>query len=149
MHGNLYDFVRNEFFNSRNYFDTIYTAPPTLGQTAGGRTFGNHAPLYRRQDFGGTIGGPLYIPGIFNKAKDKIFFFFSEEFRLEKTPTDYNQAVPGLKERGLILTSQGIQPNFVTNLLGHGLSRAFDFSDVSPAPSLPFNLHQSPYHPLD
>ena len=41
-------------------------------------------------------------------------------WRLEKTPTEYNQAVPGLKERGLILTSQGIQPNFVTNLLGNG-----------------------------
>jgi hypothetical protein len=47
LHGNLYEFIRNEAFNSRNYFD-----PP------GG------APLYRRQDFGGTIGGPLTIPGV-------------------------------------------------------------------------------------
>lgn len=144
FHGNLYDFVRNEFFNSRNYFDVIYTTPPPLGQTCCGKTFGNHAPLYRRQDFGGTIGGPLYIPGVFNKKKDKTFFFFSEEFHLEKTPTEYNQAVPGLKERGLILTGQGVQPNLKPNLLGNGVYRAFDFSDVCPAPSVSFSRQQYP-----
>lgn len=77
LHGGLYDFVRNEFFNARNYFD----------QTT-------KAPLYRRQDFGGTIGGPLFIPGVFNTKKDKTYFFWSEEFRLEKSPQEFNQAVP-------------------------------------------------------
>ena len=62
-HGNLYDFIRNEAFNSRNYFDVVYTSPPPPGQVVGGQSFGTKAPLYRRQDFGGTIGGPLYIPG--------------------------------------------------------------------------------------
>ncbi|HEV3307972.1 MAG TPA: TonB-dependent receptor [Candidatus Sulfotelmatobacter sp.] len=149
LHGNLYDFVRNEFFNSRNYFDIEYTTPPPLGQACCGQTFGTHAPLYRRQDFGGTIGGPLYIPGVFNKKKDKTFFFFSEEFRLEKTPTEYNQAVPGLKERGLILTAQGIQPNLVENLLGNGVYRSFDFSDVCPAPGISFNRLQYPDCPVN
>ena len=82
FHGNLYGFVRNEMFNARNYFD------------APGRT-----PLYRRQDYGGTIGGPLYIPNRYNTKKDKTFFFFSEELRLEKTPVAYNQAVPTVAER--------------------------------------------------
>jgi hypothetical protein len=82
FHGNMYGFVRNEMFNARNYFD------------APGRT-----PLYRRQDYGGTIGGPLYIPNRYNTKKDKTFFFFSEELRLEKTPVAYNQAVPTVAER--------------------------------------------------
>ncbi len=82
FHGNMYGFVRNEMFNGRNYFD------------APGRT-----PLYRRQDYGGTIGGPLFIPGRYNTKKDKTFFFFSDELRLEKTPVAYNQAVPTLAER--------------------------------------------------
>ena len=93
MHGNLYEFIRNEAFNSRNYFDTARPA--------------SVASSYRRQDFGGTIGGPLIIPHVYNTKRDKTFFFFSEEFRLEKTPTEYNQAVPSLKERGLIMTPQG------------------------------------------
>jgi hypothetical protein len=80
-HGNLYYFLRNEMFNAKGYFDV-----------------GNRAPLYRRNDFGGTIGGPLSIPHIYD-AKGKTHFFFSEEFRIEKTPTAYRQAVPSFAER--------------------------------------------------
>jgi hypothetical protein len=82
FHGDLYGFIRNEFFNARNYFDQP-----------------GKSPLYRRQDYGGTLGGPLYIPGRYNTQKDKTFFFFSEELRLEKTPVTYNQAVPTVAER--------------------------------------------------
>jgi hypothetical protein len=131
LHGNLYDFVRNEAFNSRNFFDFVGALAPAPGQLTG-KTIGGKAPLYRRQDFGGTIGGPLTIPGFFNTKKDKTFFFFSEEFRLEKTPIDYNQAVPGLKERGLILTPQGIQKNLVVQAGTGTVYQNFDFSDVCP-----------------
>ncbi len=100
FHGNLYEFFRNEAMNARNYFD----------QTT-------KAPLYRRNDFGGTIGGPIWIPGYYNQNKDKTFFFFSEEARIEKSPSelqsDFNQAVPTLAER------------------------AGDFSDVCPSPNVP------------
>ena len=85
-HGGLFELVGNELFNDRNYFD----------QTPG-------APEYRRQDFGGTFGGPLTIPHVFNTNKDKTFFFVSEEFHYDRTPTEYNEAVPGLHERGLTL----------------------------------------------
>ena len=115
FHGNLYDFTRNEFFNARNYFDLT-----------------SKAPLYRRQDFGGTIGGPLAIPGLYNKKRDKTFFFFSEEVRLEKTPVEYNQAVPGLKERGLIMTPQGIRPNLGVGVNPGQVAQIFDFTDVCP-----------------
>jgi hypothetical protein len=150
-HGNLYDFIRNEAFNSRNFFDTEFTTPPPLGETCCGKTFGDHAPLYRRQDFGGTIGGPLYIPGVFNTKKDKTFFFFSEEFRLEKTPVEYNQAVPGLKERGLCLspcglttTSQGIVENLQISPVTGAVYRDFDFSDVCAPGGAPFLRSQYP-----
>jgi hypothetical protein len=84
FHGGAYEFLRNEFFNARNYFD-----PP------------GKAPLYRRQDFGFTLGGPINF-----SKKQRTFFFWSEEFRLEKSPLgpgnepgDFNQAVPTLAER--------------------------------------------------
>src|SRR5208282_6087335 len=82
FHGDAYEFNRNELFNSRDFFEQ-----------------GLPTPLYRRNDFGFTLGGPVFIPGHYNTQKDKTFFFYSEEFRLEKTPTDYNQAVPSLEER--------------------------------------------------
>jgi hypothetical protein len=80
-HGSLYEFFRNEDFNAKGYFDV-----------------GNRAPLYRRNDFGGTIGGPLSIPHVYD-AKGKTHFFFSEEARLEKDPYAYRQAVPSIQER--------------------------------------------------
>jgi hypothetical protein len=81
FHGGVYWFVRNEAFNSKGYFDV------TQG-----------APLYRRNDFGGTIGGPVIIPHVYN-GRGKTHFFFSEEVRLEKSPTAYRQPVPSLAER--------------------------------------------------
>ena len=93
FHGDGYEFIRNEFFNSRNFFDQ-----PGI------------TPLYRRNDFGFTLGGPVFIPKVYNSSKQKTFFFFSQEFRYEKTPVAYNQAVPSMAERG------------------------GDFSDVCPAP---------------
>jgi Carboxypeptidase regulatory-like domain len=92
FHGDGYEFIRNEMFNARNFFDQTKSAP-----------------LYRRNDFGYTFGGPLFIPKVFNTKKDKTSFFFSQEFRYEKTPVAYNQAVPSNAER------------------------AGDFSDVCPA----------------
>lgn len=129
LHGGLYEFIRNEAFNARNYFD-----PP------GG------APLYRRQDFGGDIGGPLTIPGVYNRNRDKTFFFFSEEVRLEKTPTDYRQAVPSLKERGLVMTPQGIQENLSPPNGSGMVAQLFDFSDVCPLQGTQstFNRQQFP-----
>lgn len=82
FHGHGYLFVRNEHLNARNFFD----------QT-------RRAPLYQKYDFGVTLGGPLYIPGVFNTKKDKTFFFFSEEYRHEREPVTFNQAVPSVAER--------------------------------------------------
>jgi hypothetical protein len=81
LHGSLYEFFRNEFMNAKGYFDV-----------------GNSAPLYRRNDFGGTIGGPVNIPHVYD-GKGKTFFFFSEEARLESDPYAYRQAVPSIAER--------------------------------------------------
>jgi hypothetical protein len=94
FHGNIYGFVRNEMFNARNYFDQPDAVP--LGYT-GKNTY--RTPLYRRTDIGATFGGPLYIPGHYNANRTRTFFFFSEEMRREKTPVDYNQAVPTVAER--------------------------------------------------
>jgi hypothetical protein len=118
FHGNAYGFIRNEMFNARNYFDQPDPEPPGYQGRPMYRT-----PLYRRLDFGGTIGGPLFIPHLYERDKSKTFFFFSEEIRREKTPVDYNQAVPTMAER------------------------SGDFSDVCPAltPGGPTSFNPSSY----
>ena len=51
FHGDAYEFVRNDAFNARNYFDSATTGDPA----------------YKKNDFGYTIGGPVFIPGVYNK----------------------------------------------------------------------------------
>jgi hypothetical protein len=94
FHGSAYGFVRHEMFNARNYFDQPDAEPQGYQGKAHYST-----PLYRRLDVGGTISGPLYIPHHYNTNKTRTFFFFSEEVRRERTPVDYNQAVPTDAER--------------------------------------------------
>jgi len=52
FHGDAYEFVRNDAFNANNYFNSLYR---------GGD--GKVAP-YKKNDFGYTLGGPVYIPGV-------------------------------------------------------------------------------------
>lgn len=63
-HGDLFEYVRNRVFNARNYF------APTVD------------PLKRNQ-FGGTFGGPLGIPGLW-KAQ-KAFFFTGYQKTIVRT----------------------------------------------------------------
>lgn len=65
FHGSGYWFYRHESLNANNYF---------LNRSGAAK------PPYRINDAGGTLGGPVYIPGRFNRNKDKLFFFFSQEY---------------------------------------------------------------------
>jgi hypothetical protein len=40
----------------------------------------------KRNDYGYTIGGPVYIPGVFNEDKKKLFFFWSQEWQKRNDP---------------------------------------------------------------
>jgi hypothetical protein len=53
-----------------------------------------------RNDKGYTIGGPIYIPGVFNKDKKKLFFFWSQEWEDRTVPASKHDArVPTAPER--------------------------------------------------
>ncbi len=68
FHGGLWEFNRNEKFDANNYIAKL-----------GGRP----KPKLRVNVFGGNIGGPLFIPHVFNTHRDRTFFFFNEEGRRE------------------------------------------------------------------
>ena len=71
FHGSAYEFLRNNFFNANTYFNKLSTNPALR----------DHPASYKYNNFGGTIGGPVLIPGVaFNKNRDKLFFFFSADY---------------------------------------------------------------------
>jgi hypothetical protein len=84
FHGGLYEFFRNDVLNGNNFFNNAN---------------GIARPPLRYNNFGGTIGGPLFIPGVYNTDHKKTFFFFSEEVRRIKTFSTFVGTVPSMAER--------------------------------------------------
>jgi hypothetical protein len=66
VHGALWEFDRNDAFDANSYFANRNNSP---------------TPELRLNIFGGNIGGPAFIPGIYPKSKSRTFFFVNEEWR--------------------------------------------------------------------
>jgi hypothetical protein len=66
FHGTGYVFIQNEWMNANSWINN-YNA------RAKGKS--------RNSTSGFTAGGPVYIPGVFNKNKDKLFFFLNFEWQ--------------------------------------------------------------------
>jgi hypothetical protein len=95
FHGSGYWFGRNSAWNANSWANKRAEAPPPLGS-------GSLIPkaTSSRNDYGGTIGGPIFIPGVFNTEKKKLFFFWSEEFENRKDPaSQHTGRVPTALER--------------------------------------------------
>ncbi|MBI3209660.1 MAG: carboxypeptidase regulatory-like domain-containing protein [Candidatus Solibacter usitatus] len=71
FHGSGYLFHRHEGLNANNWKNN---------------RDGLQRGLFRFNDPGYTIGGPVFIPGVFNKNKEKLFFFWSQEFQQQLRP---------------------------------------------------------------
>ena len=107
FHGSAFEYLRNDMFNARPWESGADPTHPN--------------PPYKKHDFGYTVGGPVFIPHLYNTQKKKTFFFFSEEWRREKNPHNYNVKVPSDAER------------------------AGDFSDVCPGGDCPHQADGSPF----
>jgi hypothetical protein len=90
LHGSVYEFFRNDVFNANGYFNN-------LNKVA--------RPELRYHDFGGTVGGPVVIPHLYD-GHDKTFFFFSEEIRRVVNATGVTSYEPLPSEIGL--TTPGV-----------------------------------------
>ena len=65
FHGDAFEYLRNSVLDARNYFDDLYTLPTS---TRGG---GRRVAPFARNQFGGSLGGPI--------QKDKTFFYATYE----------------------------------------------------------------------
>jgi hypothetical protein len=98
IHGSVYDYMTNEtMFNAHRFFQA------------------NRRDRDRKTDIGGSFGGPIYLPKIYN-GKDKTFFFFNFEKFHNKTIT-FNQ-------RGTVPTAAFREGNFSAALTGRSIGPA-------------------------
>src|SRR6266571_5294559 len=80
-HGDVYYFGRNDALNAKNFFLGGCTGQP-----------GCNKQLLRRNDFGETLGGPI--------KKDKVYFFWSQEWNRERRGRVHHHCVPTAAELG-------------------------------------------------
>jgi hypothetical protein len=78
IHGTLFDYFRNTALDANSWLNNYYGFPKTAEH---------------QNDFGGTIGGPVIIPNVYN-GKDKTFFFFSYEGLRLLLPAFESEYVP-------------------------------------------------------
>ncbi len=75
FHGGIFEYLRNDVLDARNFFNKVPDPKPPL----------------RQNIFGGSISGPIY--------KDRTFFFFSYEGIRLRLPQNGNAQVPSLRVR--------------------------------------------------
>lgn len=76
FHGSLFEFLRNDKLDARNFF-------------------AKEREVLKRNQFGGTLGGPVRIPKLYN-GRDRTFFFVSYEGMRERQGLVLNSAVPSV-----------------------------------------------------
>jgi hypothetical protein len=78
FHGELFEFLRNEVFDARNFFELTSNDP---------------AP-FKRNQFGGNLGGPIY--------RNKLYFFASYEGLRQRQDLDLNSMVLSDAQRAAV-----------------------------------------------
>ncbi|MFN7995917.1 MAG: carboxypeptidase regulatory-like domain-containing protein [Bryobacteraceae bacterium] len=86
FHGSGFEYFRDKGLNANNWVNNRIGLP---------------TPDYHYNDFGFTVGGPVYIPRKFNSDKSKLFFFWSEEWHRQLVPSggQVQMRVPTAAER--------------------------------------------------
>jgi len=82
LHGDVWEFVRNDKFDAANFFENL-----------GGIQKGE----YRLNQFGGTIGGPVVIPNVYD-GRNKTFFFADYQGTRIRQGQTYVNTVPTADE---------------------------------------------------
>jgi len=80
LHGSVHEFLLNSGLDARNFFD------PSV-------------PPFHRNQFGGELGGPLSVPGLYS-GRDRTFYFIGYEGLRERRSFFNRALVPTLAERG-------------------------------------------------
>jgi hypothetical protein len=99
LHGSAYDLFRNRIFNTRDFFAAAQSATK-----------------YVQNDPGGTIGGPVVLPKVYD-GRNKTFFFLDFNVTL---------AAQGGVYSGLVPTTLEASGNFSQTLAGNQLVQIFD-----------------------
>ena len=113
LHGDLWEYVRNDLFDAKDYFVQS----------------GSRKPKYRQNQFGGTLGGPVVIPHLYN-GRDKTFFFVDYQGTRVVQGKTYTRNVPTTAEQTSNFTNLQDLISLQTGTRTDALGRTFAFGTV-------------------
>ena len=88
LHGTVWEFLRNDKFNSKPYFQVSPVIPP-----------------YKQNIFGFNVGGPVFIPNHYNANRQKTFFFWDESYVTLHVPNQTTSQLPVANQMAGCFTS--------------------------------------------
>jgi hypothetical protein len=83
LHGALYEFLRNDKLNANTWANNRVGLPRNA---------------FRRNEYGVAVGGPIFIPKIYD-GRNKTFFFFNWEKTPQRAPDNILATVPTVAQR--------------------------------------------------
>jgi len=130
FHGTVNVNKRHEMFNANSFFNNYN------GQTKS---------FYRFLDTSYSIGGPVYVPHLFNTNKKKVFFFLSQDFLGQRSnPATGYANVPNPNQRqGDFSYYPNAQGNFIANSLRNPVTGAFITPWSGASSGTPYNGQQN------
>ena len=118
IHGSAFEYIRNNFFNAANHFASVSNGVKSDDGL-------------KRHQFGGTFGGPVFVPHVYD-GRDKSFFFVSvQETLVHQRPNANSAVVPDAKLRAGNL-SEIATPLYVPFDPNHGTYAGNQISQISP-----------------
>ena len=128
-HGGIFEFIRNDKLDARNYFALT-------------------RQILKRNQFGGDVGGPVSIPHVYD-GKDRTFFFFDYEGQRLRQGQVFNSIVPNSAQRSGNFGSKTIyDPLLTTNVNGTVVRVPFANNMIPASRLAPQALAIQNYEPL-
>ncbi|HEU4508433.1 MAG TPA: TonB-dependent receptor [Pyrinomonadaceae bacterium] len=118
LSGSLYWYHREPYLTANYFFNNQTLAPTYFGKAPKNRILLNQ--------YGGRVGGPIRIPGLFD-GRDKAFFFVNyEEFRLPEQQLRQRTILNPLAQTGVFTTTSGAQVNVLNLAAANGFTSTVD-----------------------
>ena len=129
FHGTAFEYLRNDVFDAADWFRNAVAQPRTA---------------LRQHDFGGVLGGPLYLPRfdeggrVVNQVPRTFFFFSYEGLRLRLPQTTPRLSVPSVNARAI--APPGIRELLLAYPLPNGRDLGNNLAEFSATYSDPSSL---------
>ncbi|MGH9401096.1 MAG: carboxypeptidase regulatory-like domain-containing protein [Terriglobia bacterium] len=114
LHGDLFEYNRNEAYDANDFFSNRN---------------GVARPAYRLNQFGGTVGGPVYIPRVYD-GRNKTFFFFDFQRTVGEGPSSFTDTVPTAQMQSSGFTNLQSLITGNSGTVKDGLGRTFPLGTV-------------------